>query len=254
MEKLFDLTGKKAIVTGASRKTGLCFAQAQALRKAGAEVVLMGGSPENLAQMEKMTGGANGYHIVYADLLKSGDRERAFQESMRIFGGQLDILVNGAGAQHRCPAAEFPPEQWERLIGVNLSAMFYLCQLAGRVMLRQGSGKIINIASVNSFLGGQIVPAYAASKGGVVQLTKALSNEWMPYGIQVNAIAPGFMETELSRDRMVSALGAEITKRIPARRWGKPEDLQGLTIFLASRASDYVSGTVIQADGGYLAN
>ena len=121
-------------------------------------------------------------------------------------------------------------------------------------MLRQGSGKIINIASVNSFLGGQIVPAYAASKGGVVQLTKALSNEWMPYGIQVNAIAPGFMETELSRDRMVSALGAEITKRIPAGRWGKPEDLQGLTIFLASRASDYVSGTVIQADGGYLAN
>lgn len=119
-------------------------------------------------------------------------------------------------------------------------------------MLEQGSGKIINIASMNSFLGGHIVAAYAASKGGVVQLTRALSNEWMPCGIQVNAIAPGFMETELSHDMMISQTGKEITARIPARRWGKPEDLKGVTVFLASAASDYLSGAVIPVDGGYL--
>ena len=173
---------------------------------------------------------------------------------MEVFDGRLDILVNGAGTQYRCPAAEFPAEQWERVISLNLSAMFYLCQLAGRVMLKQGSGKIINIASMNSFLGGHIVPAYAASKGGVVQLTHALSNEWMPHGIQVNAIAPGFMQTELSHDMMVSETGAAITKRIPAGHWGRPEDMAGVTVFLASAASDYISGNVIQVDGGYLCN
>ena len=171
---------------------------------------------------------------------------------MEIFGGRLDILLNGAGTQYRCPAAEFPAEQWERLIGINLSAMFYMCQLAGRIMLRQNAGKIINIASMNSFRGGHIVPAYSASKGGVVQLTRALSNEWMPRGIQVNAIAPGFMETELSHDMMVSEVGQAITKRIPAGRWGRPSDLDGVTLFLASEASNYVSGNVIQVDGGYL--
>lgn len=253
MERLFDLTGKKAIVTGASRETGLGYAQAQVLRSAGAEIVLLGGSEANLKHMERVTGGAEkGYHIIEGDLTDKPSRERAFQKAMELFCGRLDILVNGAGTQYRCPAAEFPAEQWERIIGINLSAMFYMCQLAGRVMLEQNSGKIINIASVNSFLGGHIVPAYAASKGGVVQLTRALSNEWMPRGIQVNAIAPGFMETDLSHDMMVSQVGEAITKRIPAGRWGKPSDMDGLTLFLASAASDYVSGNVIQVDGGYL--
>ena len=253
--QLFDLTGKRAIVTGASRETGLCYAQARALRDVGAEIVLMGGSDTNLAHMEQVTGGApHGYHIVRGDLTDIHSRERAFSEAMEVFDGRLDILVNGAGTQYRCPAAEFPAEQWERVISLNLSAMFYLCQLAGRVMLKQGSGKIINIASMNSFLGGHIVPAYAASKGGVVQLTHALSNEWMPHGIQVNAIAPGFMQTELSHDMMVSETGAAITKRIPAGHWGRPEDMAGVTVFLASAASDYISGNVIQVDGGYLCN
>jgi len=255
MNDLFNLNGKRAIVTGASRETGLCYAQAQALRSAGAEVILLGGSDANLAHMEQVTGGAkNGYHIVRGDLTEKTSREAAFQAAMEIFGGKLDILVNGAGTQFRCPAAEFPAEQWERVIGINLSAMFYMCQLAGRVMLEQGSGKIINVASMNSFLGGHIVPAYSASKGGVVQLTRALSNEWMPRGIQVNAIAPGYMETELSHDMMVSEVGAAITKRIPAGHWGKPSDMKGLTIFLASEASNYISGNVIQVDGGYLCN
>ena len=255
MDNMFDLTGKKAIVTGASRETGLCYAQARALRSAGAEVILLGGTDKNLDHMKQVTGGAeNGYHIIKGDLTDPVSRETMFRKAMEIFGGRLDILVNGAGTQYRCPAAEFPAEQWERVIGINLSAMFYICQLAGRVMLRQGSGKIINIASMNSFLGGHIVPAYSASKGGVVQLTRALSNEWMPHGIQVNAIAPGFMETELSHDMMVSEVGRAITKRIPAGHWGKPDDMRGVTIFLASSASDYISGNVIQVDGGYLAN
>ncbi|MPN15798.1 2-dehydro-3-deoxy-D-gluconate 5-dehydrogenase [bioreactor metagenome] len=132
--------------------------------------------------------------------------------------------------------------------------MFYLSQLAGRVMLAQGSGKIINIASMTSFFGGQNVAAYSASKGGVVQLTKALSNEWMPHGINVNAIAPGYMETELSHDLMVSEAGTRITGRIPAGRWGRAEDMKGVTVFLASAASDYLSGNVIQVDGGFLCN
>lgn len=130
--------------------------------------------------------------------------------------------------------------------------MFYMCQLAGRVMLKQGSSKIINIASMNSFLGGNIVPVYSASKGGVVQLTRALSNEWMAHNIQVNAIAPGFMETEMSHDMMISPVGQAITNRLPSHRWGKPEDMKGLTVFLASEASNYISGNVIQVDGGYL--
>lgn len=251
---MFDLTGKKAIVTGASRVTGLCFAQAQALRKAGATVILMGGSDKNLERMHEVVGQDPGYHIVKGNLMDRASREDAFQEAMGIFDGSLDILINGAGTQYRCPAVDFPSEQWERVIGINLSSMFYLCQLAGQVMFSQKSGKIINIASMNSFLGGNIVPAYSASKGGVMQLTKALSNEWMPKGIQVNAIAPGFMETELSHDMMISEVGEAITKRIPAGRWGKPEDLNGITVFLASHASDYLSGNVIQVDGGYLCN
>lgn len=248
---MFDLTGKKAIVTGASRTTGLCFAQARALREAGASVVLLGGSPKNL---EALRAGLKepGYFVVDGDLTDQTSRESAFHRAVALLGGSLDILVNGAGTQFRCSAEEFPPEQWERLLAINLSAMFYLSQLAGRVMLEQGSGKIINIASMTSFIGGQNVAAYSASKGGVVQLTKALSNEWMPHGINVNAIAPGYMETELSHDLMVSEAGVRITGRIPAGRWGRGEDMKGVTVFLASAASDYLSGNVIQVDGGFL--
>lgn len=248
---MFDLTGKKAIVTGASRTTGLCFAQARALREAGASVVLLGGSPKNLeALREELT--EPGYFIVDGQLTDRTSREAAFHRAVELLDGSLDILVNGAGTQFRCPAEEFPTEQWENLLAINLSAMFYLSQLAGRVMLAQGYGKIINIASMASFVGGQNVAAYSASKGGVVQLTKALSNEWMPRGINVNAIAPGYMETELSHDLMVSEAGARITGRIPAGRWGRAEDMRGVTVFLASAASDYLSGNVIQVDGGFL--
>ncbi|MEG2851833.1 MAG: SDR family oxidoreductase, partial [Hydrogenoanaerobacterium sp.] len=144
-------------------------------------------------------------------------------------------------------------EDWDSVLNVNLSAVFMLCQLAGREMLKQESGKIINIASMLSFFGGYTVPAYAASKGGVAQLTKALSNEWARHGINVNAVAPGYMATSMNTKLIEDeARNVEITNRIPARRWGTPDDLKGVTVFLASSASDYLSGAVIPVDGGYL--
>lgn len=247
-----DLTGKFAIVTGASKPTGLCFGQAQALRAVGAHVILLGGSPVNMAAMEARLQEDAKFDVIPGDLTDHDILTKGFARAMEITGGKLDILINGAGKQHRCPSVDFPMQQWESVLNLNLSAMFYLCQLAGPIMIAQGHGKIINIASMNTFLGGNIVPAYASSKAGVAGLTRALSNEWMPKGIQVNAIAPGFMESETSHDMMISPVGEAITKRIPAGHWGTADDLKGLTLLLASPHSDYMSGTVIPVDGGYL--
>jgi 2-deoxy-D-gluconate 3-dehydrogenase len=167
--------------------------------------------------------------------------------------GTLDILVVNHGIQRRAPAADFSIEDWDAVLEVNLTSMFLLDQLAGRVMLARGKGKIINVASLLSYQGGITVPAYAAAKGGVAQLTRALSNEWAARGVNVNAIVPGYMDTDLN-----AALIADpernrgILARIPAGRWGRPEDLKGVAVFLASDASDYVSGALIPVDGGWL--
>ena len=173
---------------------------------------------------------------------------------MELLGGHLDILVNGAGIQRRHFCEEFPIEDWDAVLEVNLTATFDLCQMAGQQFIRQNSkGKIINIASMLSFFGGYTVPAYAASKGGVAQLTKALSNEWTGKGINVNAIAPGYMATEMNTALLNDeGRNTEILGRIPAHRWGTPDDMKGLCIFLASDASDYIAGAVIPCDGGYL--
>jgi 2-deoxy-D-gluconate 3-dehydrogenase len=167
--------------------------------------------------------------------------------------GRIDVLVNNAGAQRRHPAEEFPLEDWDYVLAVNLHAVWILAQAAGRHMLAQGQGKIINVASALSFFGGITVPAYAASKGGVAQLTKALSNEWAGRGVNVNAIAPGNMDTEMT-EALVGNPQREplILSRIPAGRWGTPDDLKGVTLFLASAASDYLHGAIIPVDGGYL--
>jgi 2-deoxy-D-gluconate 3-dehydrogenase len=167
--------------------------------------------------------------------------------------GGLDILVNNAGAQIRHPAEDFPLEDWDRVLAVNLDAVWILSQAAGRVMLAQGHGKIINLASLLSVFGGVTIPAYAASKGGVAQLTKALANEWARHGVNVNAIIPGYMATEMN-EALVGNPDREplILSRIPAGRWGQPADLKGTTIFLASAASDYLHGALIPVDGGYL--
>ena len=245
----FSLEGKRAIVTGGTR--GLCREIAQAYHDLGAQVVLWGRSGGAAEEM-----GAAGAPVwsVSCDLSQSGQIQRAMEESLEHLGGRLDILVNGAGLQHRAPALEFPEEQWRRIIEVNLTAMFLVSQQAGRLMCAQGSGRIINIASMCSFFGGFTVPAYAASKGGVAQLTKALSNEWAGQGVTVNAIAPGYMATELTRSIQETdpAQYDQITARIPMGRWGRPEDLQGLAVFLASPAAAYISGAVIPLDGGYL--
>ncbi len=253
MDHLFDLTGKKAIVTGGSR--GLGHGMAEGLMEAGAQVVIWGTSPkvkDAAAQFE-----AKGYWCrgVEADLADTELRRAGFRQAISLLG-ELDILVNAAGMQRRHPSPEFPLKDWNTILEVNLTAPFDLCQMAAREFLKKEvpGGKIINVASMLSFFGGITVPAYAASKGGVAQLTKALCNELAGKNINVNAIAPGYMDTEMN-----TALTdprnprfQEITDRIPAHRWGTPEDMKGTTVFLASRASDYLNGAVIPVDGGYL--
>ena len=193
-------------------------------------------------------------HYVQGDLSDLERLSAVYDTALSQLEGRLDILVNGAGIQFRCAAEDFPLDRWRSVIGINLSAVFALSQLAGRTMLEQGAGRIINIASMTSFFGSEMVPAYAASKGGVMQLTKALSNEWAGRGVNVNAIAPGYMETALTADMKQKnpKQYEEITGRIPAHRWGQPEDLNGAVVFLASDASAYISGAILPVDAGYL--
>lgn len=253
MKNGFSIEGKKAIVTGGAR--GLCNAMAQALHDAGAEVVLIDIDEKALAAaVEAMGDSGEKVHYVVGDLSNLENLKNVYGQAVEKLGGRLDILLNGAGIQYRCKAEEFPLYKWQSIIDINLNAVFVLSQLAGRTMLAQGKGKIINIASMTSFFGSEMVPAYAASKGAVMQLTKALSNEWAGKGVNVNAIAPGYMETALTADMKAKnpKQYEEITGRIPAHRWGKPEDLGGITVFLSSNASDYITGAIIPVDGGYL--
>lgn len=251
--EMFSLEGKKAIVTGGAR--GLCYAIAEGLHDAGVELVLIDINRDNLLTAVKELGhhGAK-VHGVVGDLSKLDQIGQVYQHALEQLGGRLDILVNGAGLQYRCKAENFPLDRWEKIIDINLNAVFCLSQLAGRTMLQQHSGKIINIASMTSFFGSEMIPAYTASKGGVMQLTKALSNEWAQDGVNVNAIAPGYMETALTADMKEKnpAQYEEITRRIPAHRWGQGKDLQGAVLFLSSDASNYISGAIIPVDGGYL--
>ena len=242
---LFSVDGKRALVTGGS--AGLGRAMAEALVEGGARVVVTGRSDRIFG-----VAGDIGAIPLQADL---ADREQALalvDRAVEVLGG-LDILVNNAGIQCRHPAEEFPLEDWDNVLSVNLDAVWILAQTAGRHMLPQGHGKIINVASMNSFFGGITIPAYAASKGGVAQLTKALSNEWAGRGINVNAIAPGYMDTEMNA-ALVDNPQREplIMSRVPAKRWGRPEDMKGVVLFLSSVASDYVSGAIVPVDGGYM--
>jgi len=248
MTTLFDLTGRKALVTGAGRPRGLGRGMAQGLAEAGATVAILSRSERVFAVAEE-----DGFLGVQADLSDRHELKRGFQEAVAKLGG-LDILVNSHGITRRHKAEEFPIEDWDEVIEVNLTSVFQLCQLAGHIMLEKGRGKIINIASMLSFSGGITVPAYAASKGGVAQLTKALANEWAGRGVNVNAIAPGYMATDLTQAILDDPVrNKEILDRLPAGRWGSPADLKGAAIFLASAASDYVHGAVIPVDGGWLA-
>ena len=249
---MFDLTGKKAFVTGGSR--GLGKGMAEGLLRAGADVAIVSSS-DAISGTANMLGQAAGrpVHALQADLSDRSELPRAFEKGVKQLGG-LDILVVNHGIQRRYPAKDFPVEDWDVILETNLTSMFLLNQLAGRVMLPQGHGKIINVASLLSFSGGITVPAYAAAKGGVAQLTKALANEWAGRGVNVNAVAPGYIETDSTSALLADPIrNRDITIRIPAGRWGQPEDLQGIVVFLASEASAYIHGVVIPVDGGWMA-
>jgi 2-deoxy-D-gluconate 3-dehydrogenase len=248
---LFDLSGKKALVTGSSR--GIGRALAEALLEAGAEVVVNGVSERVFSTAKELRSSGRKVIPIQADLAQRSQVERLFDETLAVLDG-LDILIVNHGIQRAHSAEDFPLADWDLVMEVNLSSMFMLDQLAGGHMLAQGSGKIINIASLIRIIGGRRVPAYAAAKGGVVQLTKALSNEWAGRGVTVNAVVPGFIHTDLTEDLVNDPdEGASLLARIPVSRWGMPDDLKGVAIFLASNASNYVSGAVIPVDGGFLA-
>lgn len=247
---LFDLTGKKAIVTGAAQ--GLSKGMAEGLMEAGAEVTIFDLSPNT--EKVAMEFAERGYkcHGIRVNIADREEREKAFVTAVKKMGG-IDILVNGAGVQRRHRCEEFPLEDWNFVIDINLTSVFALCQLAVREFLKNGGGKIINVASMLSFFGGYTVPAYAASKGGVAQITKAFANELAGKNININAIAPGYMATEMNTKLIEDPVrNNEILSRIPAGRWGTPDDVKGVVIFLASRASDYLNGAIIPVDGGYL--
>lgn len=248
---MFNIAGKKAVVTGGTR--GLGHGMAEGLLEAGCEVVVIGSSDAVFAARDGFTGRGFACHAVKADLRRREEMISSFEQCVELLGGDLDILVTAAGIQRRHSAEVFPVEEWDEVININLNAVFIQCQLAGRIMLAKGSGKIINISSMVCHFGGQTVPAYTAAKGGVTQLTRELSNDWFGRGINVNAIAPGYMHTDMC-DALVhdKERGPQILGRIPAGRWGKPDDLKGATIFLASAASDYLGGAIIPVDGGYL--
>lgn len=248
---LFDLTGRKAIVTGGTR--GLGHGIAEGLMEAGAEVVIFGSNDKVKDVAKDFQSKSFKCEGLAVDLADREARRKAFYEAVNILGG-IDILVNAAGIQRRHKSEVFPMEDWDEVIEVNLTAVFDLCQLAAREFMKVGYGKIINISSMLAFFGGFTVPAYAASKGGVSQITKAFCNEWAQYGINVNAIAPGYMATDMNTALLDknNPRYKEITDRIPAKRWGTPEDMKGVAVFLASCASDYLNGAVIPVDGGYL--
>jgi 2-deoxy-D-gluconate 3-dehydrogenase len=246
-----DVGGRRALVTGGTR--GLGHAMAEALLEHGSEVVVVGSgaSAEAVAAAFRARGFA--CHGLAIDLADAAARRAGFDRALDHLGGRLDILVNAAGVQRRHKSEDFPLDDWAAVLEVNLTAVFDLCQLAGRVMLQQGRGKIVNVASLLSFFGGMTVPAYAASKGGIAQLTKALANEWAARGLNVNALAPGYMATEMNAALIADpGRNAEISARIPAHRWGTAADMKGPLLFLASSASDYVNGVTLPVDGGYL--
>jgi 2-deoxy-D-gluconate 3-dehydrogenase len=245
----FSLEGKIALVTGASR--GLGQAMAIGLAEAGADLIVHASAPPAGTAREIQRLGRRAVALG-ADLSNRPAQDRLAADAIAAFGG-VDVLVNNAGTIKRRPAAEHGDDWWDEVIEVNLSSVFRLSRAIGAHMLERGGGRIVNIASLLSFQGGITVPGYAAAKGGVAQLTKALANEWAGRGVNVNAIAPGYMETDNTTALRADATRSrQILDRIPAGRWGTPDDLVGAAIFLASPASAYVNGHVLAVDGGWL--
>ena len=250
MSDLFDLTGKTALITGAS--TGLGAGMTLGLAAAGADIVLVDHRErhETADAVRKLGRKALALH---GDLSRKSVIDEVVAKALDAFG-KIDILVNNAGIIRRAPAIEFSEADWDDVMNLNAKAVFFMSQAVARDMMKRNYGKIINIASLLSFSGGITVPSYAASKGAVAQITKALANEWAKDGLCINAVAPGYMVTDNTKAlRENPERYKSISERIPANRWGKPEDLQGAVVFLASKASDYVNGHILTVDGGWMA-
>lgn len=247
---LFDLTGKTALVTGGG--VGLGYGMAKGLAEAGADICLVTFRDTGAAAKSELEAMGRKVHVINANLGDENVLPGVMREMLDVFG-KIDILVNNAGIIRRTPSAEHSAQDWHDVINLNLNSVYFLSQLAGKEMIKQGSGKIINIASMLSFQGGINVPGYTASKHGVAGLTKIFANEWASKGINVNAIAPGYMATDNTKQlREDEVRQKQILERIPAGRWGTPEDLAGPVVFLASQASDYMNGHVLCVDGGWM--
>ncbi|WP_279573092.1 2-dehydro-3-deoxy-D-gluconate 5-dehydrogenase KduD [Volucribacter amazonae] len=251
MQQLFDLTGKVAIVTGCNK--GLGQGMALGLAQAGCDIVgvNIGESTETKQQVEKI---GRQFLSLSADLTKLDDINTIIQSAVQKFG-KIDILVNNAGIIRRADALDFSEQDWDDVMNINLKTVFFLAQAMAKQFIQQGQGgKIINIASMLSFQGGIRVPSYTASKSGIMGITRLMANEWAKYHINVNAIAPGYMATDNTQAlRADEQRNQQILERIPAGRWGKPADVAGPCVFLASSAADYVNGYTLAVDGGWLA-
>lgn len=250
---MFDLTGRKAIVTGGSR--GLGRGIAEAYHRQGAEVLIISTSENSQrAAREIAADGGAPVHGVICDLSDRESLNQGFHEALELLGGHVDILVNNAGINRNHTSQDFPIKDWDEIRRVNYDAVFLMSQLAADVMRKQKYGRIINMASLLSIIGGRMSLGYAAAKGGVVQMSKAMSNDWAPYGITVNCIAPGYMNTDMNKDYCADlSRSGHLLARIPAGRWGVPEDLQAASVFLASEEAAYVTGILLPVDGGFLA-
>jgi len=249
LESQFSLTGKKALVTGSSKGIGASIAQA--LAHAGADIVLVGRTKESLeATKSAIVKIGRKVEIVLCDVSSAEAIKQAFADIADL---KVDVLINNAGSISRAPAAEAQMEEWNRIIDTNLNSVFQISQACGRAMIAQGTGTIINIASLLSFQGGINVPAYTASKHGVAGVTKALANEWGSRGVTVNAIAPGYISTDNTAALRADAdRNASILARIPIGRWGNPDDIASVAVFLASPAARYINGEVLTVDGGWM--
>ena len=251
MKNLFDLTGKKAIVVGGAGDLGI--GMLEALLDAGAVCVVIDIDKKLKTVCEGYK--KQGYEIygVYADISNREQVKKSYLEALHLLNNDLDIMVNAAGIQIRHPSEDFPIEDWDKVIAINLTAPWLYMQMAANTMIPKGYGKIVTISSLQSLIGGVTIPAYTAAKGGLGTLVKTLSNDWARKGLNINCIAPGYMATKLNTALLADQKrSAEILARIPQGRWGTGQDLKGVTVFLCSAASDYVNGITIPVDGGFL--
>ena len=246
---LFDLTGRVALITGGHK--GLGRGITNALAEAGADIVVVSRHVTDAFLDEMKQYGVVCRKYNY-DISELDEQKKLVDNIIRDFG-TIDILVNNAGFQFRCPAEDFPVEKWDQVVNINCRASYFMCQRVGKIMLEKGYGKIINIASINTFQGRKFISAYAASKGAIGSFTKSMANEWAARGVNVNCLMPGFVATDLTRDLFQDPTAREeVLSRIPMGRMGEPSDLGGAAVFLASRASDYITGHVLCVDGGWM--